>query len=55
MSDEKVTKTAADLSSEQIAEIKSRDLSRRAYAEMFGVSRKVIEAIQQERKYNYSF
>jgi len=48
-------KVAADLTPEQIKEIRSRDLSQRAYAEMFGVSKRTIESIQRGKKYNYSF
>lgn len=54
MSNEKV-RTKVDLSPEQIAEIKSRGLSQRAYAEMYGVSRKAIEMIQRDKRYDYTF
>ena len=55
MTTDKVTKTAADLSPEQIAEIKSQGLSQRAYAKMYGVSRKAIEMIQRDKGYDYTF
>ena len=48
-------KTRADLSPEDIAEIRSRELSQRAYAEMFGVSKREIEVVQRKKKYDYVF
>lgn len=40
-------RSVEDLSPEDIEEIRSKDLSQRAYAKMFGIPRWVIEKIQK--------